>query len=254
MRVIIAYIFIFGLVNFLYGQSTQEKVNEVSRILPDSTIIKFEFYYMENSLYKIYIYESDVLKSVGFTKDKDKIENIHYVGFFQSFHKNGKVRLEGEYNYSHLHEGEWKEYYESGQLLSIKVCKNGLLSGKYICYYESGGLKEKGEFGTKEYRIDNKLHIMDSKIGFWTAYHPNGTKECEGNYWFGAIIEFTNDEYKEQEQKYGVTFYPQYRQDMRHGYWSYWNDKGLLEKKEEYYKGILIQELKIEEQGIPPRE
>ena len=69
--------------------------------------------------------------------------------------------MDGDY-FDGLEEGEWKNYWENGELKNQSSFKGGLLDGKWFSYYPDGKPKLEGEYQ------DNM------RVGEWTEYFDNG--------------------------------------------------------------------------------
>ena len=65
-----------------------------------------------------------------------------YHGPFKEYHKNGSVKVEGEYAVGQLH-GDYKEFDTNKTLLLKCRYTNGILNGEYKIFYPSGNLKER---------------------------------------------------------------------------------------------------------------
>ena len=91
--------------------------------------------------------------------------------------------------------------------------------GEYFEYHESGGIKIKGFYN------DNLL-----REGLWVSYYENGTKWSEAYYVDG------------KRDGHNLTFYPngkvryigEYKNDLKFGEWSFYDENGNLTKTEKY--------------------
>ncbi|MEC3964281.1 hypothetical protein [Flagellimonas halotolerans] len=119
----------------------------------------------------------------------------YHAGLYKSYFEDGVVKTSGQYGGYHgsLPVGEWKTYYENGNLKSLKAYSKDGYKAKWELYYPNGTIKESGRYNYK-----------DNKEGNWEVYHPNGQLKEEGKY------------------KYG----------NKHGKWSYYDQNGNLIKEE----------------------
>lgn len=91
--------------------------------------------------------------------------------------------------------------------------------GEYFEYHESGGIKIKGFYN------NNLL-----REGLWISYYENGTKWSEAYYVDG------------KRDGHNLTFYPngkvryigEYKNDLKVGEWSFYDEAGILTKTENY--------------------
>jgi antitoxin component YwqK of YwqJK toxin-antitoxin module len=61
-------------------------------------------------------------------------------GEWKEYYENGQLKIVGFYK-DGKQEGEWKEYHENGQLKSVGSFKNGRQEGEWKAYDENGQLK-----------------------------------------------------------------------------------------------------------------
>ena len=115
------------------------------------------------------------------------------------FYENGKPQAGGIYNKEHKRINLWKIYYDSGQLaMIINYDDKGVLNGDYSLYYP-----------------DSKSKVMD-------CTYKNG--KLNGKY----IKYFKNG--KTQEDGFCEN-------NLRHGYWKFYNPDGLCEEEGNYVHG-----------------
>ena len=81
-----------------------------------------------------------------------------------------KIRAEGQIEKG-LKSGEWKYYYENGNIEKIENYKFGELNGICMRFYETGELLEKGEMK------------YDKMEGIWQSYYKNGNVDTETYYY-----------------------------------------------------------------------
>ena len=73
-----------------------------------------------------------------------------------------KIRAEGQIEKG-LKSGEWKYYYENGNIEKIENYKFGELNGIFMYYYETGEIKEKGNFKKDENARREKIKMETLK-------------------------------------------------------------------------------------------
>ena len=91
--------------------------------------------------------------------------------FEKQYYKNGQLGTVGMTDGGYLHikkKGEWKSYYENGQLWQVVSNRDeyGFPIGDYKEYYATGILKATG-------KIDGYFTLL----GIWTFYNENGEVE-----------------------------------------------------------------------------
>lgn len=94
--------------------------------------------------------------------------------------------------------GEYREYFDNGQIRQEMTVLRGLIDGKVSQWYRSGTLKEIRMF--KSGRRD----------GLWISYNEQGAKTGEASY----------------------------KEDMKDGPWRIWDDNGVLRYEMLYRKGL----------------
>jgi len=132
------------------------------------------------------IYSND--NSVPFTgKMLDTLDNKLIVEFnvvnglkqgkFSLLTLDGSFAVQGYMN-KNKNDGNWKYYYEGGQLECTGEFDNDDPAGKWIWFYQNGTLKCEGTF------------INGKPEGLWRKYNADGTIFMIINYRFGEVISF----------------------------------------------------------------
>lgn len=140
------------------------------------------------------------------------------------FHPNGKMMAQGKYagqvkdstwlyyneedgalsaeeHYLNSRkEGIWKTYYPEGQVTEEITYRDDAKDGPWQQYFTDGSIKLKASY------VEDKLE------GLYVIYHLNGNVEISGTFLNG----------------------------QKHSSWVYLDDKGVLEKREEYDHGRLL--------------
>ena len=155
--------------------------------------------------------------------DENNCKYLH--GPFIICLKNNSLKIEGTYKNGNL-DGEYKHYYENGQICKYCFYKNGNLDGEYKRYYENGQIYvhkfyKNGEING-EYKYYNAYgQIKEHK--FW----KNGNVNGEYKWWYD------NGRLKEHK------FYKNGKLDRE---CKWWNNDGKLLKHKFYKNGIEIYE------------
>lgn len=131
--------------------------------------------------------------------------------------------------------GEWKEYYENGQLKRIGTTSNGIYTGEWKEYYENGQLSGIGNYDGfkigewKHYNKKGKLYAtgkynnLGETTGEWKIYQENGRIGSIGNLENGKR-EGEWKEYHESGQLSAIGNYERWKT----GEWKYYHENGQL--------------------------
>ncbi|WP_152286754.1 toxin-antitoxin system YwqK family antitoxin [Flavicella marina] len=84
--------------------------------------------------------------------NKRQYEDGDHQGEWRTYYENGQLTIIGKWNYG-KRDGEWKKYHENGKLESIGKYKNGKTVGEWKLYDKNGKLIE-----TKEFEIPEEKH------------------------------------------------------------------------------------------------
>jgi len=96
-------------------------------------------------------------------------------GYAKEYYKNGNLKSEGQYSDNEL-TGNWKHYFETGELEWEVEYINSYREGPYNQYYKNGQLKTEGV--SKKNKLD----------GFEKRYFEDGKIKWEGRYTKGAFV------------------------------------------------------------------
>ena len=133
--------------------------------------------------------ENGVLQE-RYTRKKD---NFDKHGTYTSFHPNGQVYEERQYQNNALN-GQSKVYTEDGQLDYVENHVNGQFEGIYQQYHANGQLSNEGQYVKNEMSGIWKRWYDDGTLreevpfagnnenGSFKEYHPNGNLKTEGVY------------------------------------------------------------------------
>lgn len=175
----------------------------------------------------------------GQVKGKGEYKDGKRIGEWTFFHPNGKTEQKGKYDKKGRAQGEWKWYYESGNLLREETYLNDLREGPMTEYSDTGNIVTKGEFveGMKEgkwvyymgdYR-DEGEYKGGQMSGEWKSWHTSTGKIKSS----GSFIDGNPDgRYKEYNIAGNILQEGKYIVGNKEGEWKYYgyNDEtGLLE-------------------------
>lgn len=97
-------------------------------------------------------------------------ENGSFTGVFKSYHDNGHLKSEGQYENGAM-DGKWKFFYKSGNIKEIVFYKNNVENGPFIEYHENGKIAADGTY------------INELENGLLKIYDDKGNltmqKQCE---------------------------------------------------------------------------
>ena len=97
-------------------------------------------------------------------------ENGSFTGVFKSFHENGHLKSEGQYENGAM-DGKWKFFFKSGNIKEIIFYKNNVENGPFIEYHENGKIAAEGTY------------INELENGLLKIYDDKGNltmqKQCE---------------------------------------------------------------------------
>jgi antitoxin component YwqK of YwqJK toxin-antitoxin module len=133
---------------------------------------------------------------------------------------NGKLEQKGVYDGNGRITGEWKWFYENGNLLRREEFRKGIEDGELEEYAIDGKLISKGEYCDGE------------KEGEW-FYELNDHRE-EGKYRYGLRNGYWEHRFPEGK----VSFEGNYIDGSPEGKHKYFNEKGILIKEENYSYGV----------------
>lgn len=155
---------------------------------------------------------------------------------------NGRVKYIESYNDRgrdfNNREGQFLQFYETGELDTIKYYKNGSQDSIFTHFYKNGNIQKQG-------------YLKPWEVGIWTTWFENGKKEssgeCEGNTRLGKWIfwDSTGREINEviySDSTYTSTFF-------------YYYPNGQMESIKKYRGPYKISaRLILYENGVKPKE
>lgn len=167
-------------------------------------------------------------------------ERKNNVIVIKEYHKNGKLYQEYEFDTvvntyagyfiecDTLGELKMKGAYKIVDSVRCKDCYEG-----HPEYPDNPSVWIKKEYS----------HERSIQTGVWQYYHPNGEEAIEGEY--AEIVHETrgqslpdNNSYPLSHCVWGTS------EQLKQGYWFYYNEEGRLIKQEEYVDGVLVYVIK----------
>ena len=165
-----------------------------------------------------YFYPDGKLKTVSVLSNQGKR------AVTTSYFLNGRKMAAGNY-LNEKKDSTWQFFSEStGTLVSEEEYVNGMITGFSKVYYPAGGLSEEFEYKNgirdgrwEQYWLDGKIKLIAAyrageKQGLFKTFYNSGQLMITGQYIAG-------------------------RQD---GVWIYYNEKGVITKKETYQNGSMV--------------
>lgn len=212
----------------------------------------------KDSILTTYYYDSGKKSSEGY------LVNGQPNGYWKTYYENGNIKSEGNRK-KNLLSGVWK-FYTEGEVLSLEITyKEGKKDGEKRNYKDSVIIsielfkEDKKEGITAFYYSDGKLRKevpfeddKESGIGFEYAYE--GTIQTLLTYKSGVLVKQQKINRKDKigrKQGLFMTFYENrktksegtYKDDLKHGYFKYYDRKGSLLRTERYINGILQEDM-----------
>lgn len=197
-----------------------------------------------------YYYEAGSLKSNGQYDNEVRTGSWNYYyeggglkaqtlfdngsGMYKEYYASGKLKMEG-LNKSGKSDSLWVYYFESGEKKAEGYYKQGLKTGPWKYFYKNGKVSAEGGYETGQ------------TLGNWIYYFPNGAKSAEGlqkngskdGYWkmfydtgvIKGVGEFNEGtgEYKEYYISGSLKVTGNFKGDLNHGRWTYYDEEGHIE-------------------------
>ena len=194
--------------------------------------------------------DKGILVSSGSYK-KDKPIGIHRFYDEQGKVIDGKIYddssnilAEGLIDETGGKDGDWQDFYPSGELRAKGLYRNNVQSGKWTFYYKNGKKEQEGSY------------LRGLYDGQWVWYHENGNLWRDESYFNGredgVCIEFddtgniiTRGEFINGEKE-GIWFYKvndhteegSFQTGLRSGIWKYYYQDGVLQFEGEFVQGM----------------
>ncbi len=219
--------------------------------------ISASLFAQKDSTLTTYYYDSGEKSSEGY------LVNGVPNGYWKSYYENGNIKTEGNRKNNKL-SGVWKFYGEEGDLTLEITYSRGKKDGEKKNYKDSVITSiEQFEEDKKEglsyyYYLDGSIrkevpfeNDKESGIGF--EYSQEGEIQTVLTYKSGVLVKQQKINRKDnQGRKQGLfmTFYDNkktknegtYKDDLKHGYFKYYNRNGSLVRSEKYINGVLQEE------------
>lgn len=204
----------------------------------DSIRLEYSLVAIEDSIYKRSMFKNDILIEVLQLKNKQPI------GAYEEYYDDGTLLGTGTFDENGQQIGYWKTFHRNGRLSNRRFYNHGVLEGATSAFYPNGQLRAKGSYKAQKHHYVVARHstrrAVESKVGEWVYFYPNGQLKEKGNYWQDKPTLVTPEERQEEEDELGEYGY-YFKQDLKDGVWKVWNKEGKLLKEEIYTKGELIE-------------
>lgn len=131
----------------------------------------------------------------------------------------GRIITEGIIDDEGIRDGEWKEFYEGGQLRAEGVYNLGKRVGKWMFYHENATVEQEGNYNSQ-----------GNAEGLWKWYYDDGSLLREENYRNGAL----DGLYTEYNEAGRIVVQGEFIDGLEEGFWKY--EYGDI-REEGTYKG-----------------
>lgn len=169
----------------------------------DPEVIKLDIktdYYETGNIKTVGSYKNDIPE--GVRRDYKIDGTIESAKIF----RNGNIVGDGIIDEKGYRQGNWKEFYETGELKAEGTYKNNEKIGLWKWYYKNGKLDQIGSYG-----------VGEKPEGKWKWYFENGNILMEESFYLGI----PDGEYKEYNDSGIVIVEGQYIEGMEDGLWKY---------------------------------
>jgi antitoxin component YwqK of YwqJK toxin-antitoxin module len=139
-------------------------------------------------------------------------------GAYREFHPNDKPFIEGQF-VKGRQEGEWKYYFENGQLNRKVTYKNGKQNGTWEVFRADGTIQAKRGFkdglrdgewttydATGKQTLTEEHYASGERDGVWKSWYPNGQQKLQVGFkkgkYDGVSIEWDDKGQKRLEAEY----------------------------------------------------
>ncbi|NQU48244.1 MAG: toxin-antitoxin system YwqK family antitoxin [Planctomycetes bacterium] len=159
--------------------------------------------------------------------------------------EDGTPRLEYEIQQESgkdpVRHGDFKRWFQNGELAEKGKYRNGVKSGTWFTYYESGDVKSSGKY--------NK----DNQKGAWKFYYPSKQLKAEGEFvdghrhgrWQEWLEDGTENPLLSGDYQFHRASYPSGKaraagtllDSIQQGKWGYWWEDGSRQIECEYLRG-----------------
>jgi antitoxin component YwqK of YwqJK toxin-antitoxin module len=125
------------------------------------------------------LYGNKQLQGAGYYRQGKRI------GPWRIYHPNGQLSLSLQFDDQGREQGQWLDFYENGNISSVKLYANGKLTGSVSFFYESGQLRMQQQYSEG---LMNGISII---------YWPNGNIKKMGHFksglQHGEVIHYDED-------------------------------------------------------------
>lgn len=204
--------------------------------------------------FRQYFYDDGSLSSEGY------IEDGQPEGYWKSYFPNGTLKSEGD-RVDHFLNGPWRFYNQEGELVNIIRYSFGKKQGLSETFQDSVLIAEEPYQNNRQEGL-SKYYYPDGSIEKWVpfrrgsedgqGYHftPEGTVDAVLTYSSGVLtreqkINRTNrlgmkqGLWMEFDRNMNIRVEGTYRDDLKHGYWKFYQPNGNLIRIEHWINGVL---------------
>ncbi len=173
-------------------------------------------------------------------------------GHYVEYHANGTKAVEGDYGTSTKdvrrgrEEGEWREWYDNGQLERTANYEDGRLQGSFAEWhangtmrfetvFESRGRKDEMLNGRTRWWYENGQLLAEGFYenglinGPWREWYPNGNLHVEAVFQGSRVSGSLKEYYEDGKQRAIGQYEVRGRSMMRTGQWTSWYPSGAKE-------------------------
>lgn len=195
-----------------------------------TTMMQFKGQFKDGKPYGefTYYYESGNIQS------KMIFSNNGNTAYSVMYHESSGYRMaKGKYS-NQEKDSLWIYYDNKGQLKGQETYKNGKLNGQRVVYYEPLN---------GQYRVARYEYYKDGLLdGQFKEYYPSTKLKVEGVYkdgnYNGTVRYYYGNGKVERVEKYKYA--------VKHGWWIFYNDKGVLIGKELFWEGKKLKGKELE--------
>ncbi len=212
----------FGQINQVDAQ--KRKQGPWEKYYPNSALIKYKGQFKDNKPYGLFTY----YYPSGRIEAKVKFLKGGYITYSQLYHEtSGRIKAMGKY-IDQKKDSTWTYFDNRGNVKSKENYVKDKLEGQRVVYYEP--VNGKYIVARYEYYKNNTRH------GTFKEYHPNTKLKAEGEYVdgnFNGTIKYYYPNGKTERIE-------RYKYAVKHGWWIFYNDKGVQVGTRLFWEGRLL--------------
>jgi len=199
-------------------------------------------------------YQNGQIKSCGQLNIKNNYGGISF-GNYKKWYENGNLESHEKYNNQGKKEGEQKFWHENGQISMHYFCQNGKDEGMYNSWYKNGRLKYEISFkdgkydGIYNYYYDNgnkkqeSIFCQGNKIGQEIQYHEDGNIFMIFKFGENGLLDGESKIYDKKGRIKNIDNYKNDKKDGKCIYYQYDENGKVYEHITDYIDGIKVKTL-----------